>query len=208
MRFGGLASEATGGSFEDGAMTALFVHLFNDETGTVTLTMKGGKSYKFSGDRCAPSQWKCLLYGHNINHDTELSKASGKQMLKDTASDVADVATGVGIITGAGSVYYGVRGAYGLFKAASHSTYAARYAAIKQIRTGAALGGDSDTSTYVGLLATYVSNPGDPYMTFRGGGADFYANRNFDPLRQPVRDNFVEAITMFSDVAKYAWDNK
>jgi len=31
MMFGGLASEATGGSFEDGAMNALFVHLFNDE---------------------------------------------------------------------------------------------------------------------------------------------------------------------------------
>ena len=30
MMFGGLASEASGGSFEDGAMSALFVHLFND----------------------------------------------------------------------------------------------------------------------------------------------------------------------------------
>ncbi len=31
MMFGGLAAEATGGSFEDGAMQGLFTHLFNDE---------------------------------------------------------------------------------------------------------------------------------------------------------------------------------
>ncbi len=29
--FGGLAAEATGGSFEDGAMSAAFTHLFNTE---------------------------------------------------------------------------------------------------------------------------------------------------------------------------------
>jgi len=127
-------------------------------------------------------------------------------MFKDTASDVADAATGVGIITGASSVYFGARGAYGLFKVASHSTFAARRAAVKSLKTGAKLGAVSDTSTYVGLAATYVSNLGDPYMTTRGL-LDFAASRYISPVQQPVLDATVEGVTTFSDALKYTIDN-
>ena len=79
--FGGLAAKASGGSFEDGAVSAAFTHLFNDEEFWRILIDEGTEAHK-------------LLQNHYKAQGYDVEKSSsGNGVIKGGRFDIADPRT-------------------------------------------------------------------------------------------------------------------
>ena len=162
MMFGGLGAQASGGSFEDGAMRGLFVHLFNDNfiekagAGTVKIMAKAEAKFRERFKNLSFNPTKALTA--YINASVAGNKATKGIIL--VFSGLGAIPTVAGAPIGSSSVALGtwnIKGAHAAYLRGEQQIFESSYEN----------GGNASLRNFLGILpfGTEFDDFEEPYLT-------------------------------------------